>query len=88
MDFLGFKIFYSGIFWIGKCSKYFLGGLGTVHTYTPAPSLTENGDFLGSASGLAQSVERFTAEREVKGRGRGFGSRDRTNIHDLKMTEK
>ena len=45
MDFFGFKIFYSGIFfWVRKCGKYFLGGLGPVHTYTP--SLTENEEFF------------------------------------------
>ena len=45
MDFFGFKIFYSGIFFLGKeMWQVFLGGLGSVHTYTP--SLTENEDFF------------------------------------------
>ena len=38
-----------------------------------------------SAAGLAQSVERFTAEREVV---HGFDSPGWTNTHGLKVTEK
>ena len=40
--------------------------------------------FTSTAAGLAQSVERLTAERKVA----GFDSRGRTNTQGLKKTEK